>query len=39
MVDKRMRNLIYAAIAVVCIVSILLGVFRMLLYSITLFQD
>ena len=28
MVDKRMRNLIYAAIAVVCIVSILLGVFR-----------
>ena len=31
MVDKRMRNLIYAAIAVVCIVSILLGVFRMFL--------
>lgn len=31
MVDKRMRNLIYAAIAVVCVVSILLGVFRMFL--------
>jgi hypothetical protein len=31
MVDKRMRNLIYAAIAVVCNVSILLGVFRMFL--------
>ncbi len=31
MVDKRMRNLIYAAIAVVCIVSILLGVFRIFL--------
>ncbi len=31
MVDKRMRNLIYVAIAVVCVVSILLGVFRLLL--------
>ena len=31
MVDKRMRNLIYAAIAVVCVVSILLGVFRIFL--------